>query len=191
MRSGQQAQHTVADYLATPEGWRGELIEGRLVMAPSPSSYHQALVVRLLLCLGEFLDETQKHRLLVAPCDVVIGDANALQPDVLVLSADAVPPGPGTPHQTPIWIAEVLSPSTAHVDRFVKLPVYARGGVQEAWLIDPDCRTVEVHDLEMGDGTRDRGRSRVWTDSEVARSRVLTGLAVPLGGFFGPRAPRS
>ncbi len=44
----------------------------------------------------------------------------------------------------PYWVCEVVSPSTARLDRTGKLPIYARSGVGHAWLLDPDARTLEV-----------------------------------------------
>ena len=50
----------------------------------------------------------------------------------------------------PDWLAEVLSPSTARHDRFVKLPVYERAGVREVWLIHPTDRVLTSYQLEAG-----------------------------------------
>ena len=50
----------------------------------------------------------------------------------------------------PDWACEVLSPSTAHLDRTKKLRVYAKSGVPHVWLIDPSARTIEVFGL-VGD----------------------------------------
>ena len=46
--------------------------------------------------------------------------------------------------QPPDWVCEVLSPSTARMDRADKLPIYAQFGVEWCWLVDPDQRTLEV-----------------------------------------------
>ncbi len=46
----------------------------------------------------------------------------------------------------PDWCCEILSPSTARADRLLKLPLYARAGVQWTWLVDPDARLVEVYE---------------------------------------------
>lgn len=43
----------------------------------------------------------------------------------------------------PDWVCEVLSPSTAPLDRREKLPVYAREGVRHVWLVDPIAQTLE------------------------------------------------
>ena len=50
----------------------------------------------------------------------------------------------------PDWVCEVISPSTASIDRVKKLSIYARERVQHAWLADPLARTIEVLRLENG-----------------------------------------
>ncbi len=50
----------------------------------------------------------------------------------------------------PDWVCEVLSPSTARLDRRDKLQVYAREGVAHAWLLDPAAKTLEILRLEGG-----------------------------------------
>jgi len=50
----------------------------------------------------------------------------------------------------PDWVCEILSPSTAVVDRARKLAIYAREAVAHAWLIDPALQTLEVLRLEGG-----------------------------------------
>jgi Uma2 family endonuclease len=50
----------------------------------------------------------------------------------------------------PDWVCEVLSPSTAQMDRVDKLPIYAAHGVAHAWLVDPDAQTLEI--LTLNDG---------------------------------------
>jgi Uma2 family endonuclease len=48
----------------------------------------------------------------------------------------------------PDWASEVLSPSTARVDRVGKMPIYARERVGHLWFVDPIARTLEVFRLE-------------------------------------------
>lgn len=50
----------------------------------------------------------------------------------------------------PDWVCEILSPSTARKDRFVKLPLYAQYGVAHAWLVDPEAHTLEAFELRQG-----------------------------------------
>jgi Uma2 family endonuclease len=45
----------------------------------------------------------------------------------------------------PDWVCEVLSPSTERLDRALKLGVYAREGIANVWLANPESRTLEVY----------------------------------------------
>jgi Uma2 family endonuclease len=47
----------------------------------------------------------------------------------------------------PDWACEILSPSTARLDRVVKMPVYAQLGVVYLWLVDPILQTLEAFQL--------------------------------------------
>ena len=75
-------------------------------------------------------------------------------PDLAGWRRERMPRPPRTAAFTlaPDWVCEVLSASTAALDRGVKLPVYAREGVRHVWLMDPEARTLEVFQLE---GARD------------------------------------
>ena len=50
----------------------------------------------------------------------------------------------------PDWVCEILSPSTARKDRFVKLPLYAKCGVAHTWLVDPEAHTLEAFEPRQG-----------------------------------------
>lgn len=57
-----------------------------------------------------------------------------------------MPERPDAPFLTlaPDWVCEVLSPSTAALDRSEKLPLYGARGVRHVWFVDPAIRTLEV-----------------------------------------------
>ena len=59
---------------------------------------------------------------------------------------------PSVAHFTlaPDWVCEVLSPSTARIDRTIKKQLYARAGVSFLWLVDPVLRVLEVLQLHEG-----------------------------------------
>jgi Uma2 family endonuclease len=48
----------------------------------------------------------------------------------------------------PDWVCEILSPSTARLDRIIKMPLYAKLGVKHLWLIDPMLKTLETYALQ-------------------------------------------
>jgi Uma2 family endonuclease len=72
-----------------------------------------------------------------------------VQPDLLIVCEPQKLDGRGI-RGAPDWIAEVLSPSTARHDQFVKVPAYERAGVREVWLIHPIDLTLSLYRLEAG-----------------------------------------
>lgn len=166
---------TVDDYLRLPEDWRAELIEGDLVMVPSPTPVHQVVLARLYLALAGHLGFSEEHRVLFAPLDLHIDLESVLQPDLLVLPEGWGPSKERIP--APLWVAEVVSPATAGRDRGEKLRIYARAGVREAWFVDPDARRIEAVDLASG-------RIRSFEASDAAKSGIFPGLSVPVGALF-------
>ncbi len=72
------------------------------------------------------------------------------QPDVLYVSPERQEFVQNWIEGAPDLVVEVLAPSTARIDRLLKLNRYAEAGVREYWLVDPAVRTIEflVHDGE-------------------------------------------
>ena len=72
-----------------------------------------------------------------------------VQPDLVFVSNDRLHLVTETSIQgAPDLVIEVLSPSTARLDRDRKKDAYARFGVREYWIADPDTRTLETYRLE-------------------------------------------
>ena len=144
-------KRTYADYCRTPDDERYELLDGELVMSPSPNRSHQRIDTRLGALLHAFVEEMSLGEVYHAPFDVVLSDTNVVQPDLLfianrrvhIVTEDNVQ-GP------PDLVIEILSPSTAERDRTFKRALYARYDVREYWLVDPDIRTVTVLLLDDG-----------------------------------------
>jgi Uma2 family endonuclease len=149
--------HTYADYLTWSGSYGDELIDGTAyVRQPAPSNVHQEVVVELCRQIANAL-ENKPCRVRVAPFDVRLPKATeandhvdtVVQPDVLIVS-DLTKLDARGMRGAPDWVAEVLSPSTAHHDQTVKLSAYERAGVHEVWLVDPiDC-TLTIYQLEAG-----------------------------------------
>ena len=171
---------TRTDYEQLPEHIHAELIEGDLVMIPAPTPWHETLAARLHGEAYIHLGSEAPHRVLGSRLEISVwheGEENIIMPDVVVLPEGTISTGPNWKPATPIWIAEVLSPSTAARDRGVKLRLYARAGIKEAWLVDPDAETIEVHDLE-------RKRKHVYAAGTQAGSKAIPGFHVDVADLF-------
>ena len=169
-----RTRFTREDLEQLPEDRRAELHEGDLVMVPAPDPYHQRIVGDLHAALR---DVVGRDRVLIAPTDVVLDEETVLQPDLLVLPTGTRASRRPWRIPAPVWIAEVLSPQTAERDRGPKLRLYARLGVREAWLVDPDAASIEVRDLQSGTAT-------FFRSGEKARSATLAGFAVDVTELF-------
>lgn len=145
---------TYADIEALPPNVVGEILFGSLYTHPRPAPRHANSIHQVQLELGNpfqrgrggpggwvFLPEAELH---LGPHVIV--------PDISGWRQQRLPVIPKTAfiETAPDWVCEVLSPSTARLDRTDKLAIYAAFGVGHAWYVDPIARTLEVFAL-VGD----------------------------------------
>jgi Uma2 family endonuclease len=125
-----------------------QVVEGNLVMSPSPRTFHQIVAGRIHSVILQFLEKHALGEVFIAPLDVYLDDVNIYQPDVIFVAArqKAIITEQGI-EGAPALVVEVLSPATARYDKGSKRKVYARTGVKELWLVDPEARTIEVFSL--------------------------------------------
>jgi Uma2 family endonuclease len=169
-----------ADYEKFPaDGFRHELIEGQEFIAPAPEVPHQRVSRKLERILDEHVTRHQLGEVFDAPIDVVFSQEDVVQPDLIFISNSRA--GRVTRKNiqgAPDLVIEILSPSTAPVDRGRKLALYGRADVAEYWIVDPDAKTVEVH--EFG-GPR---RRRAYREGQSFESALLPGLTIRLADLF-------
>ena len=175
---------TYEDLVALPDTLVAEIVHGELHASPRPAPKHTRAYSALGALIGGpydhgiggpggwwILDEPELHL-----------DRDVLVPDLAGWRRGRLPRLPETAYfpLAPDWICEVLSPSTAQLDRAKKLAIYARERVAHAWLIDPLARTLEVLRLEHGRwvilGTH--------AGSEVVRAEPFAELDLGLDGLW-------
>jgi len=140
------------DLRALPERLVGEILGGQLHATPRPAPRHARAYSALGFSLGGpfdrgqggpggwwILDEPEAH----LADDVIV-------PDIAGWQRSRMPALPETAwfELAPDWVCEILSPSTVHTDRALKMPIYARERVAHLWLVDPDARTLEAYALQ-------------------------------------------
>ena len=145
---------TYEDLLAVPDSLIAEIVDGELVTSPRPASRHVAAASALGVELGPpfgrgrggpggwiILDEPELH---------VVDQV--LVPDLAGWRRERMPAIPDAAffELAPDWVCEVLSPSTAALDRTRKWHHYARAGVNHLWFLDPAPQTLEVYRLDDG-----------------------------------------
>jgi Uma2 family endonuclease len=146
---------TYEDLLRLPESMTGQIVDGELYAMPRPGAPHLLVTsnlggelnVRFQRGMGGpggwwILDEPELH----------LG-ANVLVPDLAGWRIEEMPQFPLDKQffeLRPNWVCEVLSPSTASLDRVKKRRLYESAGVQWLWFIDPVGRTVDAYELRSG-----------------------------------------
>ncbi len=138
---------TYADYAATPDDERWELIDGVLYrMAPAPNTNHQRALLRLVSAFVlHFSRVGQPGELFFAPTDLILSDGTTVQPDMLFVSEDrrgiiALRGCEGPPD----LVVEILSPSNTAHDLETKRELYARFGIPEYLILDSAAETVRA-----------------------------------------------
>jgi Uma2 family endonuclease len=140
---------TVENYKLLPEtGPRYQLIQGDLYMAPAPNRFHQEISRNLQFELHSYLKRNPIGKLFDAPFDVYLDKINVFQPDLLIVLNERL--GILTEEGAegaPELVVEILSPKTRRLDLLNKKLEYARAGVKELWIIDPEPRSLTVYQL--------------------------------------------
>jgi len=180
---------TYDDLLEVPEHLVGEIVDGELFTSPRPASPH-AYATGVL-----FSQLTQKFQrenaggpggwwFLMEP-ELHLG-RDVFVPDIAGWRKQRMPFIPNVPAFTlaPDWVCETVSPKTASLDRYRKLPRYARYDIGHAWLIDPIGRGVEVYRLE----------SEHWSlisthEDSVVRAEPFDGAQIDLAEMWLPVPP--
>ena len=175
--------------MQVPEHMVAEIIDGELYAWPRPAGPHARFASALGMDVGTaydrgrggpggwwILDEPELHL-----------QNHVIVPDLAGWRRERLPELPQN-HVflvAPDWICEVLSPSTARVDRVKKLPIYAAHGVDHVWIVDPLVQTVEIMRL-VDDKWAVHG---VFGGDDVMRAAPFEEVEIDLASIWGPATP--
>ncbi len=163
------------------DGQRYEIVNGVLLMAPSPTGPHQDTVGEVFFHLRTHVKLAGLGLVRLAPFDVELSPKDVFQPDVfVVLNAHLDRVLEKKVAGAPDLVVEVASPGTAAFDRLTKYDTYARAGVPEYWIVNSDRCTVEVLVLEGGK----YHSLGIFHGQQMVPSRILPGLSVRAEQFF-------
>lgn len=141
---------TYHDYYSLPEhGPRYQLVEGELHLNPTPNRFHQTISRNMMGSVFGYLRKNKIGIFYTAPFDVQLTDLNVYQPDIVYIKNEhrSLLTQQGL-RGAPDFVVEILSPATAELDLGVKREIYARTGVEELWIVEPDARRIQVYRLQ-------------------------------------------
>jgi Uma2 family endonuclease len=133
---------TAAEYFALAETEdRYELIDGVVVMSPSPTPRHQRVAFLLALQIERHAESASGIQV-IPDVDIWVADDRVCRPDIVVYAHSRLPSMPIRLTTPPDLVIEVLSPGSEPMDYITKRDDYDRFGVVEYWVVDP--RDVSV-----------------------------------------------
>lgn len=134
------------------DGYRYEVIDGVVVMAPSPSYGHQSVASQIEWQIMTYLSKHPVGRV-VHEIDINFDRTHVYRPDLVFLSTARFPRPTDRVRVAPDMILEVLSPATRALDLNTKREDYERFGVTEYWIVDPAAQSLTFLRLtERGKG---------------------------------------
>ncbi len=158
---------------------RVELIEGELVAMAPIGADHAGKVNRL----NRLLVRAAGDRAMVAPQNPVrLSDHSEPQPDFALLRPRADFYESGTPTPADVLLLIEVADSSLRFDRLVKLPLYARHGIREVWILDLNAGAVEIH---RGPGPQGYASSRRAARGEAIAPEALPGMALQVEAMLG------
>ena len=175
---------TVADLEIMPEDDnRYELIEGELIVSRTPTLTHQGLIRDFTFILQTFLNQNLIGEIFSTP-GVIFDEFNSVIPDLIFISYErkAEIASGGHVMGAPELMIEIVSPGkeNSRRDRIVKRQTYAKFGVREYWVVDPQSRSIEVYRLQE----QSLELVAKLTDGDHLISSVLPGFTCEVSSIF-------
>lgn len=182
---GSTRRLTYRDFVHFPDdGRRHELIDGKHYVTPPPNIRHQRLVQRLAMAVWGYLALHPVGELFCVPVDCVLTLFDIVEPDLVLIAHDqAEIVTKKNVRGAPALVVEVHSPGTSRRDRLQKKALYAREGVREYWMIDPDANTIIVFRRTAEGGFPMVATLHAGT-ADTLTTPLLPGFALELSHYF-------
>jgi Uma2 family endonuclease len=175
---------TIEEFWALPESMLHiEYIDGEILMAPTPTVAHQAVLRNVFRALDKFVLRTTGS-IFFSPLDVVLPSGDVVQPDAFFLTDEETLRAHAAKrvHGAPSFVVEILSPGSIKHDTLRKRDLYARNGIREYWIVDPKTNTVTQMILRD-----DQYEVTKLTGPDIIRSVVLTGFETKVAALMNDK----
>lgn len=171
---------TLDDFDNLPESLdRYQILQGELIVTPAPRLEDQDLSQEINLVFTVAVRAKRFGKVYAAPVGVRLSMNDIVQPDLLVLSnAKRALIRKNVIDGAPDVVVEILSPSSRRFDLVRKMALYAEAGVPEYWIVDPEKRSILVHQYVNG--------AYVVAENVdgVASSRIVEGVDINVNELF-------
>jgi Uma2 family endonuclease len=174
-----------AEFLALPESTQKiELLDGEVIVRPSPTYWHQQILIRLVFSLQQWAaGRSSPVTICQSPLDVRFQANRILQPDAFILLGAIARDHQGPIQQVPEICIEVLSTDRVY-DRVTKRLICAGAGVSEYWVVEPAglVERFSGQELVRVEEIRDRLTSPLLPGYELSMADLFRERDVTPGG---------
>ncbi len=174
---------TYEEFLAwADEDTLAEWVDGEVKMYSPASLLHQRTVAFLAQIISAYVESRELGLVILAPFQMKLAGSGR-EPDLMFVAAEHMDRLQETHLEGPAdLVVEILSPESLGWDRGEKFYEYARAGIPEYWLIDPEGEQAEFYVL----GRQSRYRLE-WAGTEgIYRSSVIPGLWLKVEWLWKP-----
>ncbi|WP_293130901.1 Uma2 family endonuclease [Microcoleus sp. bin38.metabat.b11b12b14.051] len=137
-----QEYHLMSEAGVFRDNERVELIQGEIIQMAAIGRRHAARVDRLTEFFG---DRVRTRAIIRVQNPISLDDNSEPQPDIALVQRRADFYEESLPNSEDILLLVEVADSTVNYDRDVKVPNYARSGIQEVWLWDLEVNCLEVY----------------------------------------------
>ncbi len=161
---------------------RTEIVDGELVLSPTPSRRHQEAATNLGVVITPFVKRHKLAKFYSSAVHVILAPHVNFEPDLCFVARGRTDLGPPPALDGPPDLAiEILSPGNRRHDLVTKLRNYEQYGVREYWIVDLDSERISVYKL-----LNDRyAEPESFGPGEAVDSTVLAGLGLDPADVFG------
>jgi Uma2 family endonuclease len=157
---------------------RVELIEGEVIDMAPIGTRHAAMVTRL----GRLLRAAEDEAIVRVQNPIRLDDFSEPEPDLALVRHRDDFYAAAHPEAEDILLLIEVTDTSARYDREIKLPLYARHGVGEVWIVELEARLVRFFRQPDGDAYGDITATETPGRTPVA---ALPGVAIELSKLFG------
>ncbi|HKG14695.1 MAG TPA: Uma2 family endonuclease [Pyrinomonadaceae bacterium] len=159
-----------------------EYINGEIIMSPSPTVAHQSASRNIFRALDKSLSAEAADRIFYAPLDVVLPSGDVVQPDILFLAEEDARRATRRDRVrcVPLFVVEILSPSSITLDAITKRELYEKNGVREYWIVNLEARSIAQFVLK-----KKHYALTELGESDLIKGAVLAGFEAGVGELLG------
>ncbi len=166
------------DYLQLDTNRLVELSDGHLEFLPMPTQWHQLIALYQYRKLQSFAEENRLGLTLAAPFKVRLWKGKMREPDVILMLAKNRDRRNNQCWDRADLVMEVVSEDDPKPDLVIKRKEYARAGIAEYWIIEPEQATIRVMVLSGKDGGLGYQEAGCFQPGQIAGSKLLPGFEI-------------